>query len=419
MRCTIKASRLKGRATAPSSKSYTIRALLAGALADGNSYVSNPLYSDDTWAAIEILRNLGATTTIGESGISIKGGSLHATPATLDCRDSAATLRFISAICATLPGVSALKAGTSLAQRPILPLLEILGKMGASFTCKDNLIVINGGGLRGGIFKIKGDASSQFISALLLIAPLIGEDITYQLDAAPRSRPYIEMTIDTMYKYGVQINTSPDYTVFKTTAQQYRPATFTVEGDWSSASYLLAAGAIAGEVTVEGLNLLSLQGDKIIVSILQKMGAAILPDSSSITTGLSQLHSINFDMSQCIDLLPTVAVCLATAEGTSCLSGISRARLKESDRVHAIREGLFCMGIKTEEAEDKLIIHGGEPKEAIIDSFGDHRIAMAFALLGLKTGGVTITGAECVSKTFPSFWLALKTLGGKIKTDDE
>lgn len=417
MRCNIEASRIAGRVAAPPSKSYTIRALAAAALAGGKSLISNPLDSDDTLAAIEAFRNLGALIRTEDGSLSINGGRLSPSNKPLDCRDSAATLRFVTAICATIAGNSVLEMGASLEQRPVKPLLEILNKMGAGYTCRDNRIVICGGSLQGGLYNITGDLSSQFVSALLLIAPLTGEDIAYQWGTPPRSRPYIEMTIEIMRSFGVQVNSSPDYTLFKTSPQSYHPASVSIEGDWSSASYLLAAGALAGEVTVEGLNLLSLQGDKAMISILQKMGVAILPDSTSITVRASRIHPITFDMSQCIDLLPTVAVCLATADGTSCLTGIARARLKESNRIRAVCEGLNRVGIQTEEQQDILTIHGGEPNSAVINSFNDHRIAMAFTVLGLAAGKMTITGAECISKTFPAFFNTMKSLGGNIEIE--
>lgn len=419
MNCVIEASKIKGRVTAPSSKSYTIRALFAAALAGGTSQLINPLYSDDTSAAISVLKNLGATITQNSNGLQVSGGPLSVSADPLKCRDSAATLRFATAICANLPGVSVLESGPSLEKRPILPLLEVLRTLGADFNYKNNLITIYGKPLEGGSHVISGDLSSQFVSALLFIAPLLKQSSAFQLDSPPRSRPYIEMTIETLRNFAVQVSTSSDYTLFKLSPQAYRPAVVTIEGDWSSAGYLLALGAIAGEVAVEGLDLMSLQGDKALIRILQKMGALILPDSNSVTVHASQLHAISFDMSQCIDLLPTTAVLAAVADGSTRLTGIARARLKESNRVEAVCKELGKLGIKVEEGRDTLVIHGGSPQSGVIDGYNDHRIAMAFGILALKVGGITITGANCVSKTFPDFWDILKMLGGKIKIENE
>jgi 3-phosphoshikimate 1-carboxyvinyltransferase len=419
MNCIIEASKPGGTVAVPPSKSYTIRALFSSALSHGTSKILNPLCSDDTRATIDVLNSLGASIQDTDDGLLVTGGSLAPSQQPLNCRDSAATLRFAAALCATLPGVSALERGASLALRPIIPLLDVLKKMGADYLCDNNQISMRGRSLRGGLYTIEGDLSSQFISALLLIAPLLKEETAYQLSSMPRSRPYIEMTIETMSNHSVCVDVSQDYSLFKIAPQAYLPASVTIEGDWSSASYLLALGALFGEVTVKGLKLSSLQGDKAIINILENMGASVLIDVDSITVKKSRLIATRFDISQCIDLLPTVAILAATAEGATHLSGIARARLKESNRVEAVCDGLNRIGIRTEEQQDMLIIHGGQPHGGIINSFGDHRIAMAFGILALKTGGTVITGAECVHKTFPSFWDTLKMLGGKISLENE
>jgi 3-phosphoshikimate 1-carboxyvinyltransferase len=190
-----------------------------------------------------------------------------------------------------------------------------------------------------------------------------------------------------------------------------------VEGDWSSASYFLALGATAGQISVNNLNRNSLQGDKIVLNLLEEMGARVDLNGDTVTVSRSGLTAITADLTDSIDLLPTVAVLAALAEGRSVLNGISRARLKESNRVAAVAEGLGRMGISVTEAEDRLTIDGGKPRGAIIDSHGDHRIAMAFAVLGATIGGTTIEGAECVAKTYPGFWQNLKKVGGRLEID--
>ena len=200
--------------------------------------------------------------------------------------------------------------------------------------------------------------------------------------------------------------------------QEYRPASYQVEGDWSSASYLLALGAVLGEVTVAGLNPESLQGDRIMLNLLKDMGARVLISESSVTVQRSKLKAITADLSDCIDLLPTMAILAAVADGVSQFTGIERARLKESNRVAALREGLTRMGITVIEEAGSLTIIGSEPKGSVIDSHDDHRIAMAFSILGLSCGKTTIGGAECVRKTYPEFWDILKSLGGKVEIVD-
>jgi 3-phosphoshikimate 1-carboxyvinyltransferase len=222
-----------------------------------------------------------------------------------------------------------------------------------------------------------------------------------------------------MKTFGVQSSSDFNCTRFSVLPQKYIPASITIEGDWSSASYLVSAGALNGELTVTSLDPLSLQADKVIISILQKMGASIQVDKDSVATRSSRLFGLEHDMSNCIDLLPTAAVLASMAEGTSKFTGIARARLKESNRVTALKDGFRLMGIDTREQEDVLEITGRIALSACIDANNDHRIAMAFALAGLKNGGIVIDGAECVSKTYPDYWQALQNLGGKVRLHDE
>jgi len=190
-----------------------------------------------------------------------------------------------------------------------------------------------------------------------------------------------------------------------------------VEGDWSSASYLLALGALSGMVAVANLNPESLQGDKIILSFLKDMGALVSIDKNTITVRKSRLKAIKADLADCIDLLPTMAVLAAAADGVSEFTGIERARIKESNRVLAVREGLEKMGVRVQEERNRLIITGSTSQGAIIDTRNDHRIAMAFSVLGIVNGETVINNAECVAKTFPEFWEVIKSIGGEVKID--
>jgi 3-phosphoshikimate 1-carboxyvinyltransferase len=191
-----------------------------------------------------------------------------------------------------------------------------------------------------------------------------------------------------------------------------------VEGDWSSASYFLALGALSPGVTIESLDPDSLQGDKMMLNWLTDMGALVTAGDKSITVQRGNLKPLQADLTDCIDLLPTVAALAAAVPGTSVLGGIAAARIKESDRVAAVREGLSAMGVNTEEEENRLVIHGGRPRSGVIDSRGDHRIAMAFSVPGTLAGDTTINGAECVSKTFPGFWDILESSGGKLARNE-
>jgi len=417
MKISLHKSQLKGSLAAPPSKSYTIRGLMAAALARGQSRLADPLTSDDTEAAWDVLGQVGVGLSRSEGSWQVQGNRLKEPAEDLFCRDSAATMRFMTAICSLMPGRSRLVPGPSLALRPIQPLLEALGQMGVSCRTEDSAVVVDGGHLRGGAVEMAGDISSQFISALLLVSPLAEEGATIRLTTPLASKPYIRMTLDTMNHFGVAVTASADMYQFAVSPQAYRPASFAVEGDWSSASYFLALGATAGQISVKNLNRNSLQGDKIVLNLLKEMGARVDLNGDTVTVNRSGLTAITTDLADSIDLLPTVAVMAALAEGHSVLNGISRARLKESNRVAAVAEGLGRMDIGVTEAEDRLTIDGGRPRGAIIDSHGDHRIAMAFAILGATIGGTTIEGAECVAKTYPGFWQNLKKVGGRLEID--
>jgi len=414
MKASISSSEINGRAAAPPSKSYTIRSLMCAAMANGESRILNPLISDDTGAAAEVLGQLGAVIHKNEGWWHVRGSNLHAPEGNLFCRDSAATFRFMTAISSLVPGSCRLVPGPSLASRPIEPLLTALTQIGVKCRLEGKTVIVDDGRLKGGTVRIAGDISSQFITALLLIAPLLEKGLTIQLTTPPGSRPYLKMTLDCLRKFGIAVEASDNLMQFKVSRQDYKPAVYNVESDWSSASYLLALGVVSGQVEVTGLNHHSFQGDRIMLNLLLAMGAEVITNENSVTVKRSGLKAITADLSDCIDLLPTLAMLAAVADGESQFYGISRARIKESNRVLALREGLERMGVSVTEEKDKLIISGTKPVGAAINSFGDHRIAMAFSILGTVTGDTTIDGAECVAKTYPHFWQTFEKLGGKV-----
>jgi 3-phosphoshikimate 1-carboxyvinyltransferase len=414
MKALISSSKINGKIAAPSSKSYTIRSLMCTALANGESRVLNPLVSDDTEAATEVLGQVGVDVNKGEKWWQVRGGHLHEPAGDLFCRDSAATFRFMTAISSLIPGKCRLVPGGSLARRPIQPLLDALVQLGVQSHTKDATIIVYGGSLQNSIVQLPGDISSQFISALLFIAPLAEKGITIQLTTPLSSKPYLIMTLDCLKKFGIVVESSDNLTSFKVSRQDYKPTEYAVEGDWSSASYLLALGAVSGQVEVTNLNKQSFQGDAIMLNLLQAMGAEVVINENSFTVRKSKLKAITFDLSDCIDLLPTLAMLAAIADGESRFSGINRARFKESNRVLALREGLERMGIPVIEEENMFVITGKQPIGSAIDSYGDHRIAMAFSILGSVAGDTTIKGAECIAKTYPDFWQVFEKLGGKV-----
>ncbi len=415
MKARIGKSKIDGAVAAPPSKSYTIRGLMCAALAGGESQIVHPLASDDTGAAAGVLGQVGVDIDPGEDWWRVHGGYFHEPAEDLFCRDSAATFRFMIAISSLVPGRCRLVAGASLARRPVQPLLEALAQLGVDCRADGVSVIVDGGNLKGGTVRLPGDVSSQFISALLLIAPLAEDGVDLRMTTPVQSKPYLKMTLACMEKFGVSVAASEDLSQFEVRPQKYRPAGYQVEGDWSSASFLLALGAALGWVEVTNLNTESLQGDRIMLNLLTEMGAEVSVGDKSLRVQRSRLKAITADLSDCIDLLPTLAVLAAVADGESRFSGVGRARYKESNRIRALKQGLERMGIDVAEGSDSLNIIGSVPGAAAIDSFDDHRIAMAFSILGAVSGGTTITGAECVSKTYPGFWDEFKKLGGEVK----
>ncbi|MDD5127245.1 MAG: 3-phosphoshikimate 1-carboxyvinyltransferase [Dehalococcoidales bacterium] len=419
MKVTLGKSEVRGKVTAPPSKSYTIRGLMCAALARGESEIVHPLVSDDTLAAAEVLGKIGVGIRKETDLWRVSGGNFRPAESDLFCADSAATLRFMTAICAAVPGYSRLTVGSSLAQRPIRPLVRALQKMGVDCSCEGDYapVEVNGGRLKGGVTDIAGNISSQFISALLLIAPLTEKGLKIRLTKPLESRSYIMMTLLCLRRFGVNVSRVLDK--FVASCQSYQPTSYSIEGDWSSASYFLALGAAAGEVSTENLNSASWQGDRVMLDFLREMGARIEINGNTVTVRKAPLKAISADLSDCIDLLPTMAVLAAMAEGQSIFNGIERARLKESNRVTAVRDGLTKMGITVLEDNNRMTITGGAPKSAEINSFGDHRIAMAFSIPGIIAGDTVINGAECVTKTYPQYWDDLGSIGGKVAKDDK
>ena len=442
MKITVSKSEAKGKVSVPSSKSMTIRALMCAALSKGTSEIVRPLVSEDTDAAAAVLGQIGVSIKKENDLWRVTGGTFRVPPQDLFCGESATTLRFMMTICALIPGKHRLTGGPSLSRRPVKSLVEAMKKLGIEASMEGKTtppVTVTGGTFKGESTELPGHISSQFISALLLIAPFAPKEMSIRLTTPLTSRPYVLMTLWCLKQFGIDVHHSFDRFVVR--RQRYQPARLEVEGDWSSASYFLALGATCGEMEVGNLSAASLQGDRVILDFLRNMGAAVRISGDSVTVGQGELKAIRADLTDCIDLLPTVAVLAALAKGKSEFTGIERARIKESDRVTAVMENLRKLGVDVSETHDRLVITGLKTPKPVdeskmedkseeakkvetarapvtVDSYGDHRIAMAFGVLGAALGGVTITGAECVAKTFPAFWDTMKKVGVKVETHE-
>jgi len=332
------------------------------------------------------------------------------------CGESGTTLRFMTGICATAPHDAEISGGPSLLRRPVRDLAVALERMGAYCASKQGYPPVHvRGPIKGGSVEISGNATSQYLSSILLAAPLACAPVEVHIVGRLESKPYVQMTLDMQERFGVHVEVSEDLTEFHVHGQTYRPSEVEIEGDWSSAASLLAGAAIAGDrVRIQGLEKKSLQADRYLLDILKQMKARVTQDSSSVAVEESQIGTTEVDVSDCPDLFPVTCVLCASAEGTSIITGIRRLRIKESNRVQAMSDGLKEMGIRTEESEDSFTINGAKPRKAVINPYGDHRIAMAFAVLGLCSEEVTILDAECVGKSYPSFWSDLQSLGARV-----
>ncbi len=410
---------LFGKVDIPPSKSAAHRAIIAAALAKGRSKISNIDLSSDMLATIDACRSLGCTINVVKNGrctLAVGGGLTAGKNAVIDCRESGSTLRFLIPVACALGGNYIFTGSGRLPLRPLDEYFRIFGEQGIEYAhpADANLPLTVNGTLRGKDFVLDGRVSSQYVTGLLFALPLLdaGSSITVRGDF--ESRGYADMTVDMLRRFGIRVQTVKD-SFFIPVDRQYQPQNICIEGDYSQAAFFLVGGAAAGEVRIEGLCENSLQPDSAIVPILRRMGADITWENNALIAKKSNLHGISADVSQCPDLTPPLAIAAAFAQGTTHITGAARLRIKECDRLSALAENLSRLGIKTTETQDSLSITGGIINGGEIDSFKDHRIAMAFAVAAAGArGAVTIRGAQCVEKSYPGFFEDFIALGGKL-----
>ena len=417
-------SNIGGVVKAPPSKSYSHRAVILASLANGTSKLYDMLYSEDTLASINVCRSLGAKITKTDECLEVvgTGGKLHNSSTNpIDLANSGTTLRLMTSVSALSDNDVILTGDESLQTRPMDLLMESVKSLGVTAeSLKDNgkAPILIKPGYAGGETNISGSVSSQYISSILISSPLSDEGVTLFVLPEFKSRPYVDMTLDIMKKFGVKVlkgfyikhddctkeHKNCRIDEFKVKKQSYIPCDYTVEGDYSSASYLLAATAIAGGyVRVENLFADSKQGDKFILDILEEMGANVtqFDDYASLRSD-GNLKGIDVNLSNAPDLLLTVAVLGAVAEGKTTITGVKHGRLKETDRIDTTCKELEKLGCKLEEFEDGMTIYGQTIGDGTVESHNDHRLAMAFSLLGLKHD-VEVENGECFDVSFPNF----------------
>ena len=403
---------VQGRLKAPASKSHLQRLVLAASLSPGESRLHDPGHSADGQACLGVIRTLGAQIHQEGTTLLIRGGD-QPRGRILDCGESGFCLRASAAV-AALGGAFTLVGQGSLATRPMDMVLEPLRQLGVVCSTRNGFPPISvQGPIRGGRALVDGRQSSQFLSGLLLALPRAEGDSEVLVDGL-RSTPYVRMTLDVLKAFGAEVEVDEALTRFQVRGgQSYHPVDLGVEGDWSGAAFLLVAGAVAGDVQVDGLSARSSQADRAVLEALDAAGAKVAWEGSTLRVRESELHGFHFDATDCPDLFPPLAVLACHAKGQSRIHGVGRLSQKESDRGAALVSELSALGAQLRVQGDVLEITGGPLVGGEINPHNDHRMAMAGAVAALKSrDGVKMEGEGCVAKSYPDFFEALSLLQG-------
>ena len=413
---------VSGEVTLPGSKSLSNRALLLSALADGTTRLKNLLRSDDTERMVEALRQLGTGIELSEdwqSGEVLGNSGLFNTPDVTDffLGNAGTAIRPLTAVLSLIPGDFTIDGDQYMRERPIEHLVDVLLALGAQVSYREKAgcppILLKGGLVNGGNVSIRGDISSQYLTALLMALPLAANDSNITIQGEQVSKPYLDITLGMLKKFGVTAS-HENYQTFNIPGNQaYRsPGSFLIEGDASSASYFFGAAAIGqGPVRVHGLGKHSVQGDYQFLDIIELMGAKVdrADDWTDVTGG--ELHGVDVDLNHIPDAAMTIAAMALFAKGQTVIRNIYNWRVKETDRMHAMAEGLTRLGAIVQTTEDSIAIDPpSEIQAATIDTYGDHRVAMSFSLAALGNAPVTINDPDCTRKTFPDYFDVFQSL---------
>ncbi len=393
----------------PGSKSFTHRMLICAALASGKSVITNGLVSEDTFLTMDGLNKLGATITHSGNQFQVQGTGgkfvRHEVPIFLG--NAGTTIRLLTAVAAMGTGAYTLTGTERMQERPIQDLAQALKGLGVPTETKNGCppITVQGTAIEGGKVSINCGISSQYLSALLLIAPYTKNGMEITVTEGPVSKPYIDMTLSVMETMGVSVERD-GYNWFSVTGQStYQPGNYTVDTDASGAGYFWAAGAISGAtVWVPGTQTSSCQGDSRFALILKSMGCRMDENQDGIAISGGELQGITVDMGNMPDMVPTLAVVAAFAKGQTRIENVAHLKAKECDRLTSVVTELNKMGINATCDDSGMVIEGGKPSGAVIDTYDDHRLAMSFAVAGLLTPGTVINNPSCVEKSFPGFW---------------
>ena len=412
--------RLDATVRVPGSKSYTQRAMVIAALASGESILRDVLVSDDTHLLAEALGSLGAAIRIEGTDATVVGtaGRIATPPDEIHLGNNGTAMRLLAGVASLGKGPIVLTGDPRLRERPMKPLLDALALLGADVRTEGGRgtppVTLRGGNLTGGRVTLKDIGSSQYVSSLLIAAPFADRDTTIVLEGKVPSLPYVSLTVETMGAFGVAAAVSESGRRYDVRCgQPYGGRDYRVEGDVSSASYFfLAAALLRGRARVENIDPRTRQGDIGLLSILERLGCTVQKGDHGVEVIGGELPGgeMAFDLEAMPDMVPTLAILAAVRPGRTLIGNVAHLRLKESDRLAALAAELRKTGIDVEELADGLVITGGRPRGAEIETYNDHRIAMAFAILGLMVPGMRIRNEACAGKSYPDFWKALEGL---------
>ena len=416
-------SRLSGEVEVPPSKSMAHRAIICASLTDGNSVINNIDYSDDILATIDGMKALGAKIIKKDDSLEIEGIYSESAEAedfrVIDCNESGSTLRFLVPISLLIKGKSRFVGRGNLGKRPLVTYYEIFDKQSIEYSYEENNLNLEvNGTLKGGEFYVKGNISSQFITGLLFTLPLLKEDSKIIITTEMESKGYIDLTLSALKEFGITIINN-DYKEFIIKGgQRYISRNYRVEGDYSQAAFFLCADALGNDVSVKDLSLDSLQGDKEVIDILERMNVEFINSENGMKGKINgELLSTIIDGSQCPDIIPVLAAAASLAQGKTEIINAGRLRIKECDRLTAVKSELSKLGAKIEEKEDGLVIYGVDKLQGGVEvwSHKDHRIAMTLAIAATRCNEpIIIKDYECIAKSYPKFFEDYKALGGKV-----
>lgn len=418
MNCNVEKSKISGKIVCPPNKSYTHRAVFLASLAKGESIIKNILRSEDTNATIEACKKFGAKINDDDGNLKIDSNSLIRA-ATIDAANSGTTIRIATAIASLSDGKTTLLGDSSLNRRPMKPLLNALESIGAKCSSNDGKPPVEVSGIiRGGQVSIPGNISSQFISALMIAAPLAQNGMTLNIDGDLVSKPYLDATISIMKKFGVDVKTEDPYKKYSINNQNYNPTVIIIPSDFSSLALLLSASVLVGddlqiEATLSDLP----QGDEYFIEILKKLGVDVnINGNNIIVKSPEKLDGGKFDLGNTPDLLPPLSILALKTTKPIEIFNVKHARYKETDRIAILARELKKLGIKVQEKDDGLVLQSSEElKGANLNSERDHRLFMSFCIAGMYVGNCVVSDSESVNVSYPNFITDVNSVGGKIK----